>query len=613
MTRPDHGTASEAQAQWLHRHDLGVILAALGLIAVGSLAYRSATDPARQRIEVAELSFTVPGGWTSPIPLPPDPPRFGAPPPLDATPPAAAPTPPPGVAPPPPAPSDTAPPTTPEPAPDQPAPEIHDLYTYTYQARLRLEVRIAGRPRYHNLRRVLAFDRAQRYGEMHRSLEQRIFATGERDWLRTRFEYAYVPHPGGSPRTATGIEYAYLGEQRLYVVTLHGDGAELAWLDGIVAPTLRVAGPLPSSSGLPSPPVAPDYPPHLRAVLPATVLVLVADQVQGRLTPVAAGSGTVVASDGSILTNHHVIFDRDRDRLRDAFVIGRPGFRDPAALLVCAGHPDRARLLPDLDLALIKCDSDLDGRPLAPHDWPAARIDMDADAVLGQPIWIVGYPDHEAAFPSATAGEVTGASRAGDEIEWIKTTAAITPGNSGGAVVDQTGRVIGVPTAYRHRTRIERGQVTDAGQIGVIRPIARARALIDLARRGWRPRRGDHQVDEATPATAPALEGADVVISSVVRDAANDQPIADAIVTVFKPGVRGDQVDLARMQEQAFTWGQSNSEGIFTLRTRVPRGHTYTVAVIASGYQPLVEDDVLVVDDTTPEYFDPWGFIHLEK
>ncbi len=589
----------DEQASLLYRLDLGVVIAALALLAVGSLAYRAATTPQQTPLVVGELSFVVPGGWTSPARVPADPPRFG---PdcrscgqADEQPIAGVDFPYAGfVAPPPPT-------------------DLHRLYTYSHQARLRLEIEIADRPRYHNLRRVLAFERVQRYGELYRPLEQRIFTAGDRDWLRTRFEYAYEPHGAGSPRTATGIEYAAVGEQRMYRVTLHGDGNELAWLDSIVAPTLHIEGPLPPPSGFPPPNTPPPYDLHLRGVLPATVLVLVADLEHGRLEPVAAGSGTVVASDGSILTNHHVIFDRDHDRLRDLFVIGRPRFRDHTTDLVCVGHPDRAKLEPDLDLALIKCDSDLDGRSLVPHDWPAAALDMKSTAVLGERLWILGYPDTEAGFPSVATGEVSGSTRAGGEVEFIKTTAAIAPGNSGGAVVDDRGLVIGVPTSYRRRTRFEGDRIIDAGRVGVIRPIGRAAALIDIARHGWTPRIGDNQVAAGPLRAAPVANRPGVVVSSVVQDAANDRPIADALVAVFKPGIRGDQVDLDRLEEQTLTWGESNSEGTFTLRSRVPRGASYTVAVIAKGYQPLVEDDVLVLDDNTPEYYDPWGFIRLER
>jgi len=70
-------------------------------------------------------------------------------------------------------------------------------------------------------------------------------------------------------------------------------------------------------------------------------------------------------SDGSILTNYHVIHNKD-GRLHDVFVIGRSASPIHAPQLWCAGRPSRGKLQRELDLALIKCDLDLDGRTWNP-------------------------------------------------------------------------------------------------------------------------------------------------------------------------------------------------------------------------------------------------------
>jgi S1-C subfamily serine protease len=335
------------------------------------------------------------------------------------------------------------------------------------------------------------------------------------------------------------------------------------------------------------------------------------DLLDDRLVPVATGSGTIITRDGSILTNHHVIYDNERKRLHDVFVVGLLRTSDGTTELVCAGHPDRSKLEPELDLALIKCDMDMDGQHWFAGDWPTAKIDMNQTAVLGERIWIAGYPETHTGMVSLATGEVSGSTREGTEIDYIKTTATITPGNSGGAAVDETGLFIGIPTAYRLRTRFDGMRASDAGQVGLIRPIQRARHLVDIAQKGWQPRHADAPPPPPPPDPSQAERG--VLISSVVRDAANDRPVADAMITVFKAGIKADDVDVNKLHEQALTWASANSEGSFTLRARLPRGASYTVAITARGYRPLIESDILILDANSPEYFDPWGYIRLER
>src|SRR6185503_59847 len=57
--------------------------------------------------------------------------------------------------------------------------------------------------------------------------------------------------------------------------------------------------------------------------LPSVVLVLAVDARGGELEAVAAGSGTILSSDGAVLTNHHILYDAREGRLYDLFLVAR--------------------------------------------------------------------------------------------------------------------------------------------------------------------------------------------------------------------------------------------------------------------------------------------------
>jgi S1-C subfamily serine protease len=138
----------------------------------------------------------------------------------------------------------------------------------------------------------------------------------------------------------------------------------------------------------------------------------------------------IYRSDGVILTNHHVVASSSRIEVALA-----DGSRVPGRVIASD---------PDTDLAVIRVERN--GLPTAQFEKALPTVGELA-VVLGSPL---GFEK------TVTAGIVSGlhrsipgsASETRALVDLIQTDAAISPGNSGGALVDAAGRVLGVSVAY---------------------------------------------------------------------------------------------------------------------------------------------------------------------
>ncbi|MBA3502300.1 MAG: trypsin-like peptidase domain-containing protein, partial [Deltaproteobacteria bacterium] len=416
----------------------------------------------------------------------------------------------------------------------------HVAYTNSIDPNVRLEVMIDKKPAWSNIVTGLELDRRTRFGELYTLDDSRIRSIEDQDWLRTEYRYAHAVEKGDAPRVDRAVEYATIDREQLYVVTMFGSAAQLSRIEGVIVPTLRV----PTRSGLPLVPQTRSlgqrtYPNQVSRAFDSTVMVVVADLVDGRLKARGGGSGVIVGADGSVLTNYHVIHDKD-GRMHDVFVIGRFSTLDKAPQLQCAGRPSRSKLQRELDLALIKCDLDLDGRtwqPASAQIWPTLPEAKAADIKMGQRVWVLGYPDAGGGGLTLSEGAVEGwTGQDGTQgRDFIKTDASITHGNSGGPVVDDAGRLLGIAAASRVKLTAA-GGVVEVAQVGLVRPLPAASDLLAIAATGWTPREGYTDVELQPSAVEAPSEG--VRIATKIIDAANEAPIRDALVLVLRPNVK---------------------------------------------------------------------------
>lgn len=138
------------------------------------------------------------------------------------------------------------------------------------------------------------------------------------------------------------------------------------------------------------------------------------------------GSGVIIDADGYIVTNRHVV-----DGARKIEIVLSDGRRIPATIVGLDNLTD---------LAVLKVDAS----GLIAAEWGNSD-----DLEVGALVWAVGSPfglERSITFGILSAKHRAG--RAGTHFQdLMQTDAAVNPGNSGGPLVDVTGRVVGINTA----------------------------------------------------------------------------------------------------------------------------------------------------------------------
>lgn len=187
------------------------------------------------------------------------------------------------------------------------------------------------------------------------------------------------------------------------------------------------------------------------SVLPAVVSIEVATARGG-----AEGSGSIISSDGYVLTNHHVIADAGSN-LAAIQVTLNDGTRHPAKFVASDVNTD---------IGVLKIEG--------VDNLPVMQFGDSNDLRVGQQVVAVGSPLGLSA--TVTSGIVSAlnrpvrAAQGGGEsslMDGIQTDAAINPGNSGGPLVDMNGNLIGMNSVIASLSTGGFGGQSQGGSIGL--------------------------------------------------------------------------------------------------------------------------------------------------
>ncbi len=285
----------------------------------------------------------------------------------------------------------------------------------------------------------------------------------------------------------------------------------------------------------------------------------------------SSGSGFVIAKEGFIVTNDHVVADAEEITVL---------FSDGTKLSAEVVGRD-----PKTDLALIRVESG--------HDLSTAPLGNSDEVRVGDWVMAIGNPfgfEH-----TVTVGILSARGRnlhSGPYDDFLQTDASINPGNSGGPLIDVNGNVIGINTAIR----------AGAEGLGFAIPINMAKGLLPQLRetgsvtRGWlgvqiqrvTPPLAEEfgldgprgalvsQVFEDSPAEKAKIKHGDVILEfdgvkikdfdDLPRQVASTPPGADVDVVVMRDGKRktlatrlekmeDTPIELARSDAPGLDWG----------------------------------------------------------
>jgi serine protease Do len=209
------------------------------------------------------------------------------------------------------------------------------------------------------------------------------------------------------------------------------------------------------------------------------------------------GSGFIIATDGEILTNNHVVENADE------IIVRLDTGKEYKATLV--GKDAKT------DIALLRIDNVADLKAVTLGNSDTLRV--------GEWVMAIGNPfglDH-----TVTSGIVSAKGRfigAGNYDDYIQTDAAINPGNSGGPLLNLRGEVVGINSAIFSRTGGNIG-------IGFAVPINLATELLPQLKEKGKVTRGwlGVLIQKVTPDIAQSL-GIDDAHGALVADVVKDGP-----------------------------------------------------------------------------------------
>ena len=196
-------------------------------------------------------------------------------------------------------------------------------------------------------------------------------------------------------------------------------GAEVSWNEETQTAGINISNSLSDDELIPS---------VIESVSPSVVGIIGRGKTEsyyGSQEGIMSGSGVIIKTGGEILTNAHVV-----KNMNMILVVMNDG----------KGYEAQLKYIDDdTDLAVVK---------IKKIGLPVVKLANSEDIVVGKQVIAIGTPITFSLRNSATVGHISGLNRSvGDPYRLIQTATAITHGNSGGALINMNGELVGITSS----------------------------------------------------------------------------------------------------------------------------------------------------------------------
>lgn len=196
-------------------------------------------------------------------------------------------------------------------------------------------------------------------------------------------------------------------------------GAEVSWNEETQTAGINISNSLSDDELIPS---------VIESVSPSVVGIIGRGKTEsyyGSQEGIMSGSGVIIKTGGEILTNAHVV-----KNMNTILVVMNDG----------KGYEAQLKYIDeDTDLAIVK---------IKKIGLPVVKFANNEDIVVGKQVIAIGTPITFSLRNSATVGHISGLNRSvGEPYRLVQTDTAITHGNSGGALINMNGELVGITSS----------------------------------------------------------------------------------------------------------------------------------------------------------------------
>lgn len=284
---------------------------------------------------------------------------------------------------------------------------------------------------------------------------------------------------------------------------------------------------------------------------------------------VKTGTGFFINSDGTLMTNYHVI--HNKAELSDQIMVGMSS--DEKHNINLDYYAQVIGFSEKYDVALLKVTRKLNGKNItADSKFPYIPLSLFNKIAIGTEITALGFPGVGAMGTGSSTITVTNGKIAGfTENDWLKLDIRLAPGNSGGPIVDNNGQLVGISTLLKVDSET-------SVNMGYGRPLKIILPLL-ASSMDWK---------------LEAASTMQYVYRNQVIDSTTGKPVANAEVMLLKPDAPLYEYQFVQDSEMVQELVLTDKEGWFEFSKGIKRDTKYSYLIHHPDYAETRKKSVLL-------------------